>query len=65
MSKIKLSTNSSPDMDTIVGGSFLESFGGLVLADTAEVGGLAGVSQDPLSSSNGILGCAAYKKKRN
>jgi hypothetical protein len=51
-------------MDTIIGGSFLESFGGLVLADTAEVGGLAGVSQDPLSSSNGILGGAAYKKKK-
>ncbi len=40
----------------------LEDLCGIVLADAAEVGGLAGVAEDPLGSTDGVLGGTTYGK---
>jgi len=45
-----------PGIHSIVSSPVLEDLGGIVLADTAEVGGLAGVAEDPLGSTDGVLG---------
>lgn len=41
-----------------MGSSVLEGLSGVILADAAEVGRLAGVAEDPLTSADGVLGGA-------
>ena len=43
-----------------MGSSVLEDLGGIVLADAAEVGRLAGVAQDPLTSPDRVLSGASW-----